>query len=178
MALDLSRRHDWWHARLPRSPRDEGTVELVVVRPPGEPGRRETPQRVEVRQDGLAGDKWSADPEAPDGSQVSLMNVHVARSVAGEHPHRIGDNLLVDLELSEENLPVGTRLEVGDVQLVVSEVPHRPCRSFHDRFGATAAKRVARANRRGRRGRGVLCRVAREGTIRRGDRIRKCSTES
>ncbi len=171
MALDLSRRHDLWYARIPRSPKDEGRVEALVIRPPGEPGLRNSVEELEVTREGVRGDKWAGDPEAPDGTQISLMNVHVARAVAGEGADLIGDNLRVDLELSEANLPIGTRLRIGGAVLVVSEVPHRPCRAFHERFGAKMAKRIARANRVGKRGRGVLCRVEREGTIRVGDTI-------
>ena len=172
MGLDLSRRHDLWLARLPRSPRDEGRVDALVVRPPGTVGERETPDRVELNADGIVGDKWAADPEAPDGTQVSLINVHMARAVGGERAPLTGDNLHVDLDLSEENLPVGTRLEMGSAALVVSEVPHRPCGSFLERFGARAAKRVARAGRTGLRGRGVLCRVGQPGVVEVGDVIR------
>ncbi len=169
---DLSIRHDLWLSRLPRSPVDEGPVALLVVRPPGEHGQRLTPDTIELGEDGVVGDKWVSDPEAPDGTQVSLMNVHMARAVAGDDPALTGDNLHVDLDLSEQNLPVGTRLEVGSAVLVVSEVPHRPCRSFHARFGVKAVKRVGRADRTGRRGRGVLCRVAQPGEVRVGDVIR------
>lgn len=172
MGLDLSRRHDLWLARLPHSPRDEGRIEVLVVRPPGTEGVRETPARAELVADGLIGDKWVTDPEAPDGTQVSLINVHMARAIAGKRAALSGDNLHVDLDLSEENLPVGTRLEIGSAVLVVSEVPHRPCRSFLERFGAAAAKRVARAGRTGLRGRGVLCRVGQPGVVEVGDVIR------
>jgi MOSC domain-containing protein YiiM len=100
--------------------------------------------------------------------------VHVLRSLCDGDPERMalsGDNLQVDLDLSERNLPVGTRLMIGDALLEISPEPHRPCRSFHGRFGATGAKKVARANKTGHRGRGVLCRVLRAGTIIVGDRI-------
>ena len=53
-----------------------------------------------------------------------------------------------------------------------SPEPHRPCRSFHERFGAAAAKRVARANRLGLRGRGVLCAVVQAGELAVGDVVR------
>lgn len=82
-----------------------------------------------------------------------------------------GDNLHVDLDLGEDNLPPGTLLTLGTVVLEVSTDPHRPCALFHERFGATAAKKVARANRIKKRGRGVLTRVVRAGTIRVGETI-------
>ena len=171
--MDLSFRHDAWLKRLARSPRDDGRVELVVLRPG--PGERATPDAVDVAEDGLVGDRWVGDAEAPDGTQVSLMNVHVLRAIAGDDEARMalsGDNLIVDLDLSEEALPTGSRLAIGGAILEVSEVPHRPCASFHERFGRTAAQRVARGGRTGRRTRGVLCRVAVAGRVAKGDRIR------
>ena len=105
---------------------------------------------------------------------MSLINVHVIDSLAAQDPERAilcGDNLHVDLDLGEENLPVGTTLTIGTCVLVVSSDPHRPCKLFHGRFGASAVKKVARANRVGRRGRGVLARVLAGGTIRVGDLI-------
>lgn len=174
--MDLSFRHDPWFRSLPRSPKDEGRVARIVVRPAaGPPGTRETPEEAEVSTDGLVGERWPVDPHSVDGGQVSLMNVHVLRACAeGDDSRTVlsGDNLQVDLDLSEENLPVGTELHVGSAVLRVSEVPHRPCGQFLERFGRLAAKRIARANRVGLRGRGVLCRVARPGRIRVGDAIR------
>jgi MOSC domain-containing protein YiiM len=100
--------------------------------------------------------------------------VHVIDSLCDGDAQRAalcGDNLHVDLDLCEANLPAGTTLTIGDVVLEVSNDPHRPCKQFVARFGATGAKKVARANRVGRRGRGLLARVVSGGTIRAGDTI-------
>ncbi|MDP6538723.1 MAG: MOSC domain-containing protein [Planctomycetota bacterium] len=175
--MDLSWRFDRWFARLPDSPREEGRVCGIVIRPTadGHGGRRRL-EEVELSvEGGLAGDRWAEGEERTPDNQVSLMNVHVLRSLAGDDLDsmaRSGDNLHVDLELSEENLPVGTRLSVGGAILEVSPMPHRPCEHFVERFGATGAKKVARAGRIGLRGRGVLCRVASDGLVRSGDVIR------
>lgn len=174
--MDLSFRFDGWYRRLPASPRDEGRVEGLVIRPAGgAPGtRRRCASIVLDPKEGIVGDRWAEGPERMSGAQVSLINVHALRSLAGGDEEKMalsGDNLHVDLDLSEANLPIGTRLEIGSTVLEVSEVPHRPCRSFHERFGATAAKKVARGVRIGLRGRGVLCRILTAGTIHVGDRI-------
>lgn len=174
--VDLSFRFDLWWSRLPDSPTDGGRVERLVTRPRGsEPGAREEHDAITVTpEEGVLGDRWIDEPHSTPDNQVSLINVHVARSLArdADHAALIGDNLHVDLDLSEANLPVGTRLEVGGAVLEISPKPHRPCRHFVERMGATAAKKVARAARRGRRGRGVLCRVVSGGEIRAGDAIR------
>jgi MOSC domain-containing protein YiiM len=171
--VDLSFRFDWWYSRLPASPRDEGRVVRCVTRPAID--RRETPDSIRVSPErGVELDRWDTDPHRRAGNQVSLINVHVLRSLAGgeERMALSGDNLQVDLELSESNLPVGTRLSIGSALLEVSADPHRPCRKFHERFGASAVKKVVRASKLGRRGRGLLATVLRAGEIRAGDTIR------
>jgi MOSC domain-containing protein YiiM len=171
--VDLSFRHDLWWSRLAKSPTGPGRVEGLVVRPrSGERERRDTVAITPERA--VEGDCWTCTEEVGTENQVALINVHVLRSVADSDPERMalsGDNLHVDLDLSEENLPPGTHLTIGEVVLCISAHPHRPCRSFAARFGTTAVKRIARANRRGLRGRGVLCSVVRGGTIRVGDAI-------
>jgi MOSC domain-containing protein YiiM len=122
----------------------------------------------------VAGDAWSTHPHSEAGNEVALINAHVLRAVCEGDESRMalsGDNLQVDLDLSEANLPAGTRLRIGSAVLRVSPAPHRPCGKFVERFGATAAKRVARANRRGLRGRGVLCTIEAGGRIRCGDTV-------
>lgn len=172
--MDFSWRFDLWYTRLPASPREEGEVRRLVVRPAH--GERLSPEWIEVSPErGIHGDRWPDDPRRAPGNQISLINVHVIESLAegaSEPTILSGDNLQVDLDLSEDNLPVGARLLVGTAILEVSPMPHRPCRHFVARFGATAAKKVARANRRGKRGRGVLCQIVQAGRIRAGDRIR------
>jgi MOSC domain-containing protein YiiM len=170
--VDFSFRFDRWFERLTASPFDVGLVERCVVRPSR--GVRLTPTEIRLTPEGgIEGDRWIHDEHRRPGNQVSLMNVHVLRSIAGDESRMplAGDNLLVDLDLSEENLPPGTRLEIGDAELMISNDPHRPCRHFHERFGAKNVKRVVRANRVGRRGRGVLAQVVKAGTIRVGDKI-------
>jgi hypothetical protein len=171
--VDFSFRYDLWFALLRRSPRDEGRVVRCVVRP--EHDRRETPDSIRVSPErGVELDRWTADPARRPGNQVSLINVHLLRSLAGSEERMAlsGDNLQVDLDLGEANLPPGTRLSIGSALLEVSSDPHRPCRKFHQRYGASAVKKVVRANQRGRRGRGVLTTVLRAGEIRVGDAIR------
>ena len=51
-------------------------------------------------------------------------------------------------------------------------MPHHPCKYFAERYGTVGAKKVARADRLGQRGRGVLCSVVEAGLVRRDDSIR------
>ncbi len=171
--LDLSFRFDPWFDSLPKSPRDRGNVHRVVLRTGH--GERSTPGAIEVQIGrGAIGDSWPTHEFSTPGNEVAIINVHLIRSLANGDEARMalaGDQLIADLDLSEANLPVGTKLSIGGAVLRVSGVPHRPCGHFIARFGATAAKKVARANRRGLRGRGVLCSVEQSGAIRDGDAI-------
>lgn len=173
--MDLSWRFDSWYKRLPITGTDSGEVVLIVVRPPAdEYGVRETPASISVTpEEGIVGDKWTVSKKRLPGAQVSLMNVHVLRSVAGgdDRMALAGDNLIVDLDLSEENLPVGTRVRIGSAIVEVSDVPHEPCARFKERYGATAAKKIGRANRTGKRGRGVMTQVVEPGEVKLGDPI-------
>lgn len=171
--MDFSFRFDGWYRALPASPADVGRVARCVVRPRA--GERLVPDSIRVTPErGVEGDRWASDPHARPGNQISLINVHVIDSLSDGDPQLAslaGDNLHVDLDLSEANLPVGATLTIGEVVLEISSDPHRPCKSFHARFGKSGAQKVARANRKGKRGRGVLARIAHGGTIRVGDVI-------
>ncbi len=46
-----------------------------------------------------------------------------------------GDNLVVDLDLSRESLPAGTRLAIGTAVTEISKKAHRGCARFSSRFG-------------------------------------------
>ena len=84
-----------------------------------------------------------------------------------------GDQLYVDLDLSIENLPAGTRLAVGDAVIEVTPEPHTGCAKFSARFGTEALKFVNKSPGRELRLRGVNTRVVTPGTVRAGDAISK-----
>jgi len=174
-----------------RSPPDGGRVELVVRRPAG--GERDVLVAGVLHPDhGLVGDTWAvrSSRQTPDGSphpgmQLTLMNARVAQLVAGQ-PERwpplpaeraawalAGDQLFVDLDLSEANLPAGTRLAVGEAVVEVSAQPHPGCAKFAGRFGRDAARWVLSPLGMELRLRGVNARVLQAGTVRPGDRVAK-----
>jgi MOSC domain-containing protein YiiM len=175
--MDFSFRFDRWFDGLPHSPKDVGRVERLVLRPRGGGhGGRETPDSVRMTpEEGVVGDAWVDDKKGSPDNQISFINTHVISSLTGGDSEKMvmsGDNVQVDLELSEENLPTGTRVRLGAALLEVSSAVHRPCGLFAERFGATGAKKVARALRRGLRGRGLLLRVVEAGEVKVGDEIR------
>lgn len=162
-------------AERPAPPRDGGTVRLLCRRKKG--GVHETPASAELTPSGgLTGDRWAnrRPGSDPDGeTAITLMNVTVAELVnAGRLPlDAPGDNLLVDLDLSEEALPAGTHLAIGSAVLRVSETPHTGCATFSGKFGLGALKWTLTEAGRANRLRGVNCSVVRVGTVRVGDRI-------
>ena len=164
-----------------RAPSQVGTVELIVRRPEVE--AREVMSEAQVDLvDGLVGDCWrtrgsssTKDGAANPDAQITVMNARVTALVARD-PTRwplAGDQLYVDLDLSAENLPPGTRLEVGDATLEVTAQPHLGCGKFVKRFGVDAMKFVNSDVGRELNLRGINTRVVSPGTVRTGDPIRR-----
>jgi hypothetical protein len=167
-------------ADIRRSPRDAGTLELIVRRPAV--GEREVLAEAELDPTvGLVGDSWTSrpNPKTPDGGphpekQLTLMNVRVIRLIADEPDWPLaGDQLYVDLELSGDHLPTGARLAIGSAVIVVMEAPHTGCAKFSARFGSDALRWVNSPAGRALNLRGINTRVLEPGVVRPGDAIRK-----
>jgi hypothetical protein len=156
---------------LPAAPREAGRLLLLVRRRAD--GVRETPARARLSPDaGLAGDDWSRRPPRDRAAQLAVMQHAVAALIAGAQPlARFGDNLFVDLDLSAENLPAGTRLRVGGAVVEVSAKPHDGCRKFHARFGADALRFVQAKATRPRNLRGIYWTVVDAGEAGVGDPV-------
>jgi MOSC domain-containing protein YiiM len=165
------------------SPQDEGLLNLIVRRP--EIGAREVLEEGTLdRVRGLVGDNWSTrgssgtpDQSAHPEKQVNIMNARVIALVAQDRDRwaLAGDQLFVDLDLSEDNVPPGTRLALGSAVIEVTKPPHTGCRKFVTRFGAHAAKFVNSPVGRSLHLRGVHAKVVQSGTIRVGEVVRKVS---
>ena len=158
----------------------EGTLELIVRRPAE--GERETPATAELTlEEGLVGDRWRASAHLrADGSvsrenQLTLMSTRMLALIAERDRWPLsGDNLLVEMGLDLEGLPVGSRLAIGDeVVIQVSEIPHTGCAKFSARFGSDALRFVNSPEGRALRLRGVNAHVVQPGTISVGDAIRR-----
>ena len=74
-------------------------------------------------------------------------------------------------DISEQNLPAGTRVLVGDAEIEVSAKPHTGCAKFSSRFGKEALHLVSTPTGRALRLRGMNARVTKSGTVRVGDRV-------
>jgi MOSC domain-containing protein YiiM len=150
---------------LPAAPRGSGRLGLVVRRAPDK--RRETAETVELRSArGVPGDAWDRQPNANPEAALTVMQVDVATLIANGQPLTVfGDNLFLDLDLSCENLPIGSRVRIGSCLLEVTPKPHNGCRKFAARFGQDALRLVADPGLRHRNLRGIYMRVMEPGNV-------------
>lgn len=172
-------------AEITGAPKERGTLELIVRRP--EVNGREILDEGELSfEDGLVGDTWkvrgskrTADGSAHPDMQLNVINARLSRLVAGDRDEDralAGDQLHIDLDLSHDNLPAGTRLAIGTAVIEVTEQPHTGCPKFSARFGAAALRFVNVGPGKGLRLRGLNARVVEPGTIRRGDTVVKLTS--
>ena len=165
-----------------RAPSSEGIIELIARRP-AENEREVLEEGCLDLAEGLVGDMWrargskrTADGSAHADMQLTVMNARVTDLVAAGARERwalAGDQFYVDLDLSETNLPPGTRLELGSAVIEVTDQPHTGCAKFSARFGAAAHTFVNTKAHRHLRLRGLNARIVQPGIVRAGDAIRK-----
>jgi len=164
------------------SPKDKGAIEAIVIRPTE--NERRSLSSVEVTPErGVEGDRWfrEAHPPLDHGQsnscgQVSMMNARILRQIAVEDAAMClaGDNLVVDLDLSTDNLPAGARLAIGDTAVLeMTDEPHTGCGKFQRRFGAEAKAFVNSPQGKALNLRGRYAKVVAAGTIAVGDMVRK-----
>ena len=166
---------------IQQSPKDSGRVELIVRRPTTEEREIISHGRL-ITSAGLEGDNWfargstsmpvgSANPEA----EITLMNTRVIQALTqdGTRWAVAGDQFFVDFDLSEENLPAGSRLAIGSAIVEVSSLPHNGCKKFSARFGVDALKFISMAENKPLRMRGINAKIIQAGEVKQGDLIRK-----
>jgi hypothetical protein len=163
-----------------RAPKDGGALEMIVRRP--QVGERELLEEGHLSlTEGLVGDSWSTryGERTPNTDvQLTLMNARVTALVAQEQSRwpLAGDQLYVDLDLSDDNLPAGSRLAIGSAVVEVSTIPHTGCAKFVERFGMDAMTFVNGNEGRAMHLRGINARVIQPGTIRVGDKATKLAS--
>jgi MOSC domain-containing protein YiiM len=159
------------------APTDEGSLELIACRPAV--GDREVLQEAELDVDyGLVGDSWSLRGKSPNPkSQLTMMSVRAAALIAGERERwpLAGDQLYVDLDLSGDNLPPGTRLAIGSAIVEVTDLPHLGCAKFSERYGTEAREFVNSHEGAALNLRGINTQIVQSGTVRVGDAVHKLS---
>ena len=165
-------------ADMGSSPTENGIVEMIVARPAVDQ-RMVLEEGVLDETHGLQGDSWetrgSSNGNADRLRQITVMNSRILAAIAGDRERwqLAGDQLIVDLDLSIDSLPAGTRLQIGEALAEVTEPPHTGCAKFAGRFGAEALAWANGREGRQQRRRGMHVRVVESGTVREGDPIRK-----
>jgi MOSC domain-containing protein YiiM len=164
---------------IKQAPKDRGRVELIVRRP--HVGAREVLEIGELSvEEGLVGDSWHKrrHPRTPDGlphpdTQLNVMNARAIALIAQDRSRwpLAGDQLFLDMDISPENLPAGTQLQIGTAVIEVTAEPHTGCAKFVERFGVDAMKFVNSTVGRAHNLRGLNAKVVRPGTIRVGDLV-------
>ena len=169
------------YSKMPKPPVNEGIVEMLVCRP-GRNERRVLKEAVLSADTGLSGDNWLAkgsrhtsDGKADLNMQLTLMNARVIELIAGSKSTwpLAGDQLFVNFDLSENNVPAGTRLRVGTAIVEVTAVPHLGCLKFSKRFGKGAMEFVNSALGKSQNLRGINAKVVVSGVVRVGDHVIK-----
>ncbi|MEM7032786.1 MAG: MOSC domain-containing protein [Chloroflexota bacterium] len=164
-----------------QSPKDEGTLKMIVRRPQVDEREVLDEGKLDLAE-GLVGDNWlsrgsssTADGSANPDTQLNIMNARVIDLITQDKERwpLAGDQLFLDLDLSVENLPPGTKLTLGSSIIEVTPEPHTGCQKFVKRFGADAMQFVNSPLGREMGLRGICAKVVQNGTIRVGDVAKK-----
>ncbi len=168
-------------AAVQQAPKDKGTLDLIVRRPQSEAREVLTEGQLDLVE-GLVGDNWrtrgssrTADGSAHPDMQLNIMNARAIALIAQDKDRwqLAGDQLFIDMDISTENLPAGTRLALGTAIIEVTPEPHTGCKKFVARFGLDAMQYVNSPIGKALRLRGLNAKVVQPGVIRVGDIVQK-----
>lgn len=168
-------------ATIRQAPKDKGVLKLISRRP--NTNEREVLAEAQLDPEhGLIGDNWKTrgSRSTPDGSanpemQLNVMNSRVIELLAQDKSRwaLAGDQLFVDFDLSETNIPPGTRLAIGSAVIEITAPPHLGCKKFSTRFGPDAVKFVNSPEGKQLHLRGVNAKVVTAGLVRPNDQVIK-----
>ena len=158
-------------AMLSAAPQDSGRIVMLVRKVDG--GLRETPDSFHAGvETGFPGYAWGRRAEPKPEGQLAVMQRDVAELIANGQPLPLfGDNLILELDLSAANLPIGSRVRAGGAIMEVTPLPHNGCGKFQARFGEDARAFVIKPELRHRNLRGIFLRVIEDGEVRVNDPV-------
>jgi MOSC domain-containing protein YiiM len=163
------------------APADDGVLQGIVVRPAHDE-RRDLPSCEVSLAGGLHGDHWAlgcwktTEDGRPDPDvQICIMNARCIALIAQERENwtPAGDNLFIDMDQTQANLPAGQRLAMGSAVFEITAEPHAGCPAFIDRYGRDACVFVNTGEGKRMRLRGIYARVVQDGEIAVGDHVTK-----
>jgi hypothetical protein len=164
-----------------QSPKEAGILKMIVRRPNED--EREVVVSAELDlATGLIGVNWrmrgsrhTSDGASNPDAQITIMNSRAIELLAQseERWSLAGDQLFIEMDLSADNLPPGTRLALGSAVLEVSVAPHTGCKKFAARYGTDATKFVNSPQGKRLHLRGINSKVIQAGRVRIGDVARK-----
>ncbi len=171
---------DELNAGLPHilaAPKSGAAVSMLCLRP--DYNQRRFVDEITLTSDqGIPGERWATRPwlRLPDGRphpglQVCILPKRVMDLVWLDRENTIhpGDTFILDLDMTEKNIPNGSLLRVGTSLLRVTEVFNDACVKWKARYGADAKDWVNIPEYRHLRLRGLMCAIHQGGTIRNGD---------
>ncbi|MCP5075142.1 MAG: hypothetical protein GY947_17850 [Rhodobacteraceae bacterium] len=159
----------------------QGKIEILCRRPDFSQRDFRPTLRLTVAG-GIENERWLKHPwlTLPDGSpdpriQVSILSLRMLDMCWRDRDNVIypGDTIITDMDLAEENLPVGQRLLVGGAVLEVSDKFNNACAKWKKRHGRASYDWINRPEFRRYRLRGVLCKIVQDGVICKGDQLVK-----
>lgn len=164
-----------------QSPKDNGTLEMIVRRPQVDEREKLDEGTLDLTE-GLIGDNWKsrgssrmADGSAHPDMQLNIMNARAIALLAQDKDRwqLSGDELFIDIDLTDKNLPAGTKLAIGEAIIQVTAEPHNGCKKFAERYGQDAVIFVNSPEGKKLHLRGINAKVIQGGKIRVGDKVRK-----
>ena len=163
------------------APKNDAQIEQLCYRP--EFGERNFVDKLTVSVNGgVQGCRWSHTPwlKRTDGSgdpriQVSILQKRVLDLVyvPGNDEIHPGDTFIVDMDLSHDNLSIGSVIQAGSALLRVSDHWNNACVKWKVRYGSDALDWVRQDENIKFRLRGVLCEIIKDGNIINGELLQK-----
>ena len=159
--------------RVRKTPNYQGRIELIVCL--GLNGHKQEVRYCEVdKEDGLRGDNLELGPTCDTSGYISLLNSRVMALFDDDRKRwkNTDNQFFVDLDLSSENVPAGTRLQMGTSIIEILHPQRLSEHMVYRNFGSEAAARVSTSLGEAFSW-GVYARVVRSGRISVGDAIAK-----